>query len=99
MYDEIKATGGELLVVSVESQAQIKAGREEMKLSFPMLSDVSVTTSDDYGVYNLLGDRLAAPSVFIINRQQQIVWKHVGRDILDRPSAKKVLAELKKAAG
>lgn len=90
--------GADLVVISVEDPAQNKAGKEEMGLTFPVLADVDHAAGDAYGVYNLLGDGLETPSVFILDKQGRIRWKYIGRDVADRPPAGKVVAELRNAA-
>ena len=74
------------------------AGGEEMTeltgAEFPILSDEEAAVSRDYGVYNLLNDSLAAPSVFIIAPGGRIEWSYVGKNISDRPAADDILAEV-----
>lgn len=62
-----------------------------------MLADPNHQASEAYGVYNLLGDQRAAPSVFIIDTDGRIVWSRVGRNSTDRPSAQEMLKELSEA--
>ncbi len=99
VYPEIQALGGELLVISVEPQEQSRAGKEELGLTFPILADEAHAVSESYKVYNLLGDNLAAPAVFVIDREGRISWRYVGRDVADRPAARTVVSQLRKAAG
>ena len=47
-------------------------------------------------VYDLLGDRLATPSVFIVDREGVIRWKFVGRSKSDRPDTSELLDQLSK---
>ena len=74
------------------------AGGEEMTeltgAEFPILSDEEAAVSRDYGVYNLLNDSQAAPSVFIIAPGGRIEWSYVGKNISDRPAADDILAEV-----
>ena len=53
----------------------------------------------DYGVYNLLRDRLATPSTFIIDKDGVIRWKYIGRSISDRPSTEEVIKQLRQLEG
>ena len=50
--------------------------------------------ADAYGVYNLLGDGVATPAVFIIDQSGQIVWSYVGQSASDRPSVQTILETL-----
>jgi hypothetical protein len=45
-------------------------------------------------VYNLLGDGVAAPAVFIIDGDGQIVWHDVGGNAQDRVGAETILSHL-----
>ena len=59
---------------------------ENWRVSFPSLYDTSTSVTQSYMVYDLLGDGLATPSVFIVDAEGVIRWKYVGRDPGDRPS-------------
>lgn len=63
-------------------------------IQFPVLSDPTADTIRLYGVYNLLGDGVATPSVFIIDRQGIIRWWYVGKNIADRPPTEMLLQQL-----
>ena len=72
----------------VESWCQ-KAG-----IQFPMLADADHQVSDAYGVYNLLGDGLAAPAVVVIGTDGRIVWSRVAHSTSDPASAQTILEHL-----
>ena len=59
---------------------------------FPILADPQGNVVRRYGVYNLLGDEVAAPATLIIGKEGAVLWRQVGRDIADRPSADEILA-------
>ena len=61
---------------------------------FPILADANHAVADAYGVFNLLGDGVATPSVFVIDPAGRSVWSYVGRDANDRPSAGQILDHL-----
>jgi peroxiredoxin len=61
---------------------------------FPILADPDHAVAEDYGVYDLFGDGIATPSVFIVNNSGQIVWSYIGRNAADRPGAGTVLENL-----
>ncbi len=65
--------------------------------SFPILADANHAVADAYGVFNLLGDGVATPSVFVIDPGGRIIWSYVGRDANDRPSSAQVLSHLPQA--
>ena len=62
--------------------------------AFPILADPDHWVAEAYGVYDLLGDGVATPAVFIIDPSGEIVWSYVGQNSNDRPSAKTVLKNL-----
>ena len=68
---------------------------EEIGLQFPVLYDPEAEVVRGYGVYDLLGDGLATPSTFVIDRQGNIHWKYVGRNISDRTSSQQIISKLK----
>jgi len=59
-----------------------------------MLADAEHRVSEAYGVYNLLGDGLAAPAVFVVDTDGRIVWSYIGQHAGDRVDAPTILAHL-----
>lgn len=98
IYPEVRKAGGELLAISVRPAQENKEGKATLGLEFPVLSDETTDVATAYGVFNLLGDELAAPAVFIVDRKGLIAWRYVGRDVADRPKAATVLRRLRAAA-
>ena len=73
--------------------AESIAGR--VGISFPVLytsKDSAIPKA--YNVYNRLNDRLATPSVFIIDTDGRIVWQKIGRSKTDRVAGSTVLRNL-----
>lgn len=65
--------------------------------TFPFLyTSKSDTIPNDYNVYDLHNDGVAAPAVFIINKQGDITFEYIGKDIADRPDTTIILEELEK---
>ena len=62
--------------------------------SFPILADANHAVANAYGVFNLLGDGVATPSVFVIDPSERVIWSYVGQDANDRPPADEVLRHL-----
>ena len=60
-------------------------------VSYPMLADSGHHVAEAYGVYNLLGDGLAAPAVFVVEPGGRIAWSHVGQHAGDRVAATTIL--------
>jgi peroxiredoxin len=64
--------------------------------SFPILADVDHKVSETYGVFNLLGDDLTTPAVFVLDRRGSVVWSYIGKSADDRPSPAAILAQVPK---
>ena len=50
-------------------------------------------------VFDLLGDGLATPSTFVVDREGIIKWKYVGKSIGDRATTTEIVAQLARVAG
>ena len=89
----------ELAAISMDS----KQGAVQMVFfigaEFQVLADPDGKAVRDYGVYDLLGDGLAAPATFILDGDGTVLWRHVGRDISDRPTPQQVLDRLEELVG
>ena len=90
--------GAEIVALAVAPLASVNSARQTVNAAYPMLADPDHQVAQAYGVYNLLGDRLAAPSVFIIDGDGRIVWSHVGQNAIDRPGVPKILEKPSEAA-
>ncbi len=90
-FDEL---GAEILAISVESIEMGAGVSDLLQLRYPVLSDPDHRVVDQYGVYNLLGDGMATPSVFVIDREGFIRWSYVGTDTTDRPDNETILEQL-----
>jgi peroxiredoxin len=95
-YATFKNIGAEIVAMAVAPLASVDGARQIVQAAFPMLADPNYQAAEAYGVYNVLGDGFAAPSVFIIDTDGSIVWSHIGRGPNDRPSAQKIFEELQR---
>ena len=93
-FEVFQNANAKVVALAVTSVEAVDGLRQSLGISYLMLADPAHQVSEDYDVYNLLGDGLAAPSVFIIDTDGQIVWGYVGRGASDRPSAEKILKNL-----
>jgi len=83
-----------VVALVVNTLAKAEGARNAVGAAYPVLADPDHRVAEAYGVYDLLGDGLAAPSVFVIGSDGQLIWSYVGRRADDRPSAVDVLAQL-----
>jgi peroxiredoxin len=78
-YAAIQAKGAEVVAVVVASVEAVEGLCERAGVDYPILADESHEVSGTYGVYDLLGDGLAAPAVFIIDADRRVVWSQIGQ--------------------
>lgn len=93
-YHRFRARGAEVLAIAVQGVTQASVVRELGRLEFPVLADESHAVSEAFGVFNRLGDNLAAPAVFIIDKRGRIIWSHIGRDANDYPTPSDILSRM-----
>ncbi len=93
-YSTFQGQKAEVIGVAVQDVAQAKTMLERTGASFPLLADPDHAAADAYGVFDLLGDGVAAPSVFIVDLDGTIVWSYVGQNAADRPGADTILSHL-----
>ncbi len=84
----------EVIAIAVQDEAGAQASISGTKVSYPILADPDHRIADAYGVYNLLGDGVATPSVFIIDKSGQVAWSYIGQNISDRPDNQTILENL-----
>lgn len=87
-----------MLAISVDDLSNAGRVVREIGIPFPVLYDPSTATPEAYKVYNLRGDRLAAPATFILDQDGVIRWKRVSTEIAHRPSVDLILRQLSKIA-
>ena len=93
-YARFREKKAEVIGVAGQDVARAKSMRERTGASFPLLADPDHAAADAYGVFDLLGDGLATPSVFIVDADGHIVWSYVGQHAADRPGADTILSHL-----
>lgn len=94
-YSAIQEAGAEIAAVTVSSLSDVESGVQSViKPPYPLLADPDHTVADAFAVYDLLGNGYAAPSVFIIDTDGDIVWSHVGTSSSDRPPVDTILEHI-----
>ncbi len=93
-YDAIRGLDAELLAISVDTLEYSRQMQDLVGASFPVLADPNHAVASAYGIFDLLGDGVAAPATFIIS-SGAVVAGHIGRDISDRVPASAILEELR----
>jgi len=82
------------VALAVNDLSSVAGAGAAVGATFPLLADPQHQVAEAYGVYNLLGDQLAAPAVFVIDPDGRIRWSYIGQGSQDRPSAADILARL-----
>jgi peroxiredoxin len=85
-----------MIAVSADTPADGQKVAVELKLTYPILSDVYKNFIRQYGVLHPT-EGIARPSMFIVNKEGKIVWKYVGSEASDRPPIDTVLQQLSEA--
>lgn len=93
-YDEMRALGAELIAISTDDVPRAQNMRQRTGARYPVLADPDQAVAKAYGVFNLLGDGVAAPATIILT-SERVITEHVGRDIGDRPSPAAILHTLR----
>ncbi len=92
-YGEFQARGAEVVALAVAPLEAVEGVRASIGAPFPMLADPDHRVAKMYGVYNLLGDGLAAPAIFVL-KDGVIRWSYVGQNPADRPPVAEILTHL-----
>lgn len=91
---EFEAKNAQIVALAVQNQGGAAKTNQGVGAGYPVLADADHNIADAYGVYNLLDDGIAAPSVFIINQKGEIVWSYIGKNASDRPSNQTILENI-----
>ena len=91
VYPEFREREVGLLAVSMDGQRDALNMAILTGAEFPILSDEDGRVAKAYGVYDLMGDGMATPSVFVVNHDGVILWRYIGNSVSDRPSVEEIL--------
>ena len=92
--DKFKKENTSLLAISKDTFEQAQLVKLITQAEYMILPDPEANVLKDYGVFDLLGDGVAAPSVFIINPDMTIDWSYIAKDIRDRPTTDEILEKI-----
>jgi peroxiredoxin Q/BCP len=93
-YQSFQEREAEVIALAVHDAAGAQRVAQVTGAVFPILADSDHAVADAYEVYNLLGDGVATPAVFIIDKKGRIAWSYVGQNFSDRPSVEMILENL-----
>ncbi len=84
----------EVITISRDALADANEMHNVAAADYIILADPEGVTVKAFGVDDLLGDGLAAPSTFIFGSDGQILWAYIAQHDEDRPSASQTLTAL-----
>ena len=90
LKDEFDARNIALVAISVDSAEDSRKLSEKKGLTIPLLSDPDLAVISNYGVA-MEGNDIAVPSMFIVDSNRIVRWRHVGETQFDRPDSEEVL--------
>ena len=92
-HNLFKRFGIDIITVSTDDMENTDAMRNDVDAKFSMISDNTFTISQEWRVFNVLGDNVAAPAAFVVDQNKQILWSHIGSSASDRPPTDYLLAK------
>jgi|TARA_B100000315_G_scaffold112608_2_gene103211 peroxiredoxin len=93
-YPQFRDRDVQVVAISMDAVSDARGMAALTGAAFPVLADPGGKTTKEYGVYNLLGDNVAAPSVFIVGSDGRVRWNHIGDNVSDRPTVEQILSAL-----
>ena len=94
-YDEIKATGAEVLAVSTDNLQGAETAVRSFEAEFPILySSRDSSVPESYDRFSKFGDGLASAAVFVIDTEGVIRWANLGSNYTHQVSGDDVIRAL-----
>ena len=93
-YTRFQEKKAEVVALVVEPHERVQTLVRQYRYPYPIMADTDHAVSSAYGVYNLLNDNRATPSIFIVDESGLVVWRYVGQDANDRPTTQQILDRL-----
>jgi peroxiredoxin len=66
-YQDLQQRNAEVIALAVQNVSGAQRMVQVSGATFPILADENHGVADTYGVFNLLGDGVATPAVFIVD--------------------------------
>ena len=82
------------MAISVDGRDKSVTLVKRLNLQIPLLSDPQMKVIKAYGVA-MEGRDIAVPSVFIVDRKKQILYRYIGESMTDRPDSDDLLARVR----
>lgn len=101
---QVEALGGQLLILTNESQKEIERISRKLETELPIYHDKDYNVARSYGVYSEtspIWDRIAGiseevftPSLFVIGKDRRIAYNFVDENFDNTPDTKAILKEV-----
>jgi peroxiredoxin Q/BCP len=95
VYKDIQAENAEMLGISSDAQAANKQTVNQLKLTFPLLSDVNKEAINAYNATDPFNRNIARPQYVIIDEKGIIVWKFLDVRLNGRLDPAKIVEALR----
>ena len=95
-YEDIKAQDAEIIAISADSQALTGLTKQNLKITYLLLSDENKEAIDAYNVIDTGNMSIARPATYIIDQDGRVTWKFLDAKFDTRVSSDQILTELKK---
>ena len=95
-YEDIKAQDTEIIAISADTQALTGITRQNLGITYLLLSDENKAAIDAYNVIDTGNMRIARPATYIIDQDGHIAWKFLDARFDTRVSSEQIVTELKK---
>ena len=94
---ELDSSGVQILAISTDNLDGPAALAAAQGYEFPILiTALDPSIPEQYGVFDLFGDGLASASVFLINKNGEIVWQSVGLNYTHQVEAEEIIEQVEK---
>ena len=95
-YEAIKAQDAEIIAISADSQALVDLTKQNLKITYLLLSDENREAIDAYNVIDTGNMSIARPATYIIDQDGRVAWRFLDVKFDTRVSSDQILTELKK---
>ncbi len=97
-YERFKEAGAELIAISTDLPEKTRSTVEEIGVEFPVLSDVDGSVSDSWGVFNILSNGHAAPSLVLFSSSGDEIARQVASTASELPGIDEMLQTIQRSA-
>ena len=94
-YEDIKAQDAEIIAISADSQALTGITKQNLGITYLLLSDENTEAIDAYNVIDTGNMSIARPATYIIHQDARVVWKSLDAQFGHRSSSDQILTALK----